>query len=156
MTDLPALREAVAKMTTPPPDPSTRLGAALAFLTAPHFEVTVVFRPHQPDLTFVGVETGDYGIRIGDGHGESAVLAFADVAALVEEVKALKAQCCDTCQYRDDEPRMSRWDGPLNGPFCLKAGRRVTDDTPNDDDGNPIVVRCVTLGNGCRAWQERG
>jgi len=72
--------------------------------------------------------------------------------AELREARTVLERRCVTCAHCDNEPRTSRWHGILNGPFCAKAGRRISDDTPNDDDGEPIVVRCETLGNGCLAW----
>jgi hypothetical protein len=60
-------------------------------------------------------------------------------------------ETCATCLNRDDEPKQTRWRTYV-GPFCRLAGRDERDDTPNDDDGEPILVRCETLGNRCGAW----
>jgi hypothetical protein len=60
---------------------------------------------------------------------------------------------CPTCRFREDAPRVSFRGEVYEGPFCGKAGRTERDDTPNDDDGLPIVVRCATLGHRCGAWE---
>jgi hypothetical protein len=72
-----------------------------------------------------------------------------------ERAEVEREQRCETCQHREDGPRVSFRNVVYEGPFCQKAGRTEDEDTPNDDDGNPIVVRCTTLGNGCRAWARR-
>jgi len=62
---------------------------------------------------------------------------------------------CETCSHQRTAPVIFRRHPPMTDPTCGLASRGPEDDTPNDDDGEPIVVRCVTLGGGCWAWARR-
>lgn len=86
--------------------------------------------------------------------GRAFVWCSADaVTALLDELEAAQSRTCTSCRHYATDDRVSFRGVVYVGPFCTLAGRDARDDTPNDDDGNPIVVRCETLGWMCGAWE---
>lgn len=71
---------------------------------------------------------------------------------MAAECAILARMRCTTCAWRRDEPIVFRYHGVLDGPFCGKIYHNA--DCRTDNEGNPIVVRCESLGWMCGVWEH--